>query len=71
MNILYLLVPLASLLALGAALAFVWSAKRGQLDDLVTPALRMLHDDEPIGVPRPGLPAASTRTPTHDETYGA
>lgn len=48
MSILYLLVPLATLLAGFAAAAFVWSARRGQLDDLVTPALRMLHDDEPL-----------------------
>jgi cbb3-type cytochrome oxidase maturation protein len=26
--------------------AFVWAARRGQYDDLDTPALRMLNDDE-------------------------
>jgi len=31
----------------GAAVAaFVWAANRGQFDDLDTPAVRMLHDDE-------------------------
>jgi cbb3-type cytochrome oxidase maturation protein len=46
MSILYLLVPLAIVLALLATIAFVWSARSGQLDDLVTPALRMLADDD-------------------------
>ena len=27
---------------------FVWAARRGQFDDLETPGLRMLHDDEPL-----------------------
>jgi cbb3-type cytochrome oxidase maturation protein len=47
MTIVYLLVPLALILAGAAVIAFVWSARQGQLDDLVTPAIRMLHDDEP------------------------
>lgn len=56
MSVLYLVLPLA-LLVVGAALyAFVWSARSGQMDDLDTPALRMLHDDDD-GAP----PAASTR----------
>ncbi len=55
MAIVYLLVPLALLLAGLAVAAFVWSARRGQLDDLVTPALRMLHDDDegPSAKPAP------------------
>lgn len=48
MTVIYLLVPLAMLLAGLAVAAFVWSARKGQLDDLVTPALRMLHDDDDI-----------------------
>lgn len=46
MSILFLLIPLAVLLAGAAVLAFVWSTSRGQFDDLETPALRMLHDDD-------------------------
>lgn len=45
MSVLYLVVPLALVLVLGAVWAFVWAAGRGQFDDLDTPALRMLHDD--------------------------
>lgn len=46
MNILLMLVPL-SLMLLGAAVwAFVWAVRRGQFDDLDTPALDILADDE-------------------------
>ena len=47
MSILLLLVPL-SLLLLGAAVwAFFWAVRRGQFDDLDTPALDILVDDAP------------------------
>ena len=47
MTILLLLIPL-SLLLLGAAVwAFAWAVRRGQFDDLDTPALDILCDDEP------------------------
>ena len=46
MNLLYLIFPLALLIAAGFVVAFVWSARRGQFDDLDTPAMRMLFDDE-------------------------
>ena len=45
MSVVYLVLPLALLLVGGAVLAFIWSAKSGQMDDLETPALRMLHDE--------------------------
>lgn len=46
MNILYLVVPLALLIVFVAVIAFVWAGRTGQFDDLETPALRVLHDDE-------------------------
>ncbi len=46
MNVLYFLIPLAMLLAIGAVLTFVWAVRRGQFDDLETPAIRILYDDE-------------------------
>lgn len=46
MNVLYLVVPLALVLASGAVLAFVWATRSGQFDDLDTPARRMLLDDD-------------------------
>ena len=47
MSVLQVLVPLMLLVAGSAVVAFVWAAKNGQLDDLDTPPLRMLGDDEP------------------------
>jgi cbb3-type cytochrome oxidase maturation protein len=46
MSVLYVVVPLALLIVAVAVGAFVWAAHRGQFDDLDTPAMRMLHDDE-------------------------
>ena len=48
MSVIYVVLPLALLLVLAAVLAFVWAARRGQFDDMDTPALRMLHDDDDI-----------------------
>ena len=44
MSVIFLVLPLALLIVGGAVLAFVWSAKSGQYDDLETPAVRVLHD---------------------------
>jgi cbb3-type cytochrome oxidase maturation protein len=46
MTILYVLVPLALLCGIGSVFAFLWAVRNGQLDDLETPALRMLTDDD-------------------------
>jgi cbb3-type cytochrome oxidase maturation protein len=45
-TVLYVLVPMALLLVAGAVAAFLWATGDGQLDDLETPPLRMLHDDD-------------------------
>jgi cbb3-type cytochrome oxidase maturation protein len=49
MSIVYLLAPLAFLLALGFVTAFLWGAANGQCDDLDTPAHRMLLENESDG----------------------
>lgn len=46
MSILYLLMPLAFLLAGGFLMAFILMSRRGQYDDLETPAHRILLDSE-------------------------
>ena len=46
MTVLYLLVPLALVLVGFAVLTFVWAVRDGQYDDLETPAVRVLFDDE-------------------------
>ena len=46
MNIVYVLVPLAILLGLGALGACIWAIRSGQFDDVETPAHRILLSDE-------------------------
>ncbi|MFI5451383.1 cbb3-type cytochrome oxidase assembly protein CcoS [Pedobacter sp. UC225_61] len=46
MNILYFLVGCSVIMALIFLGAFVWSLKNGQHDDVVTPGMRVLFDDE-------------------------
>ncbi len=46
MSVLFVVLPLAILVSGVAVLAFVWSVRRGQLDDLTTPAVRALEEDE-------------------------
>ena len=50
MSVIYIVLPLALFVILIAVLAYVWAAKRGQFDDLTTPAIRVLHDDAPVRV---------------------
>jgi len=46
MSVLFLVIPLALLASAAAVVAFIWAVNRGQLDDLITPAHRMLEDDQ-------------------------
>ncbi len=46
MTVLFVIMPLALLGAAAAVLAFVWSVRSGQLDDLDTPPRRILFDDK-------------------------
>jgi cbb3-type cytochrome oxidase maturation protein len=46
MSIIFIVLPLSLLIVGGAVVAFAWAARSGQLDDLDTPPLRMLEDDD-------------------------
>ena len=46
MNILYLLIPLGLLLLAAAVAAFFWAVRSGQFDDLETPAMSVVMDDD-------------------------
>lgn len=48
MEIIIILLPLALLLGLIFFLAFVWTLRKGQFDDLETPRFRILLDDKNI-----------------------
>ncbi len=63
MTILLLLIPL-SLMLLGIAIwAFFWAVRRGQFDDLDTPAIDILRDDPPPVSP----PTPSGETDTRED----
>ena len=46
MNVIWFLLPISIFLGLSFLIAFVWSVRKGQLDDMETPAYRILLDDE-------------------------
>lgn len=56
MSILLLLIPLSLMLLVAAAWAFIWAVRKGQFDDLDTPALDILVDDPPPPRPAPAPP---------------
>jgi cbb3-type cytochrome oxidase maturation protein len=45
-TILYVLIPLALLLLAAAVWAFFWAVGSGQFDDLDTPAVSVIMDDD-------------------------
>lgn len=46
MNILLMMIPMALLLGGSFVAAFIWAAKSGQFDDSITPAHRVLNDEQ-------------------------
>ena len=46
MSVLWIVLPLALILAGVAVAAFLWVVRSGQFDDLDTPAWRMIVDDD-------------------------
>lgn len=46
MNIIFFLIVLSLLVALGFLAAFFWAVRSGQYDDDYTPSVRMLFDDK-------------------------
>lgn len=63
MEILYLLVPLAVIIAGVIVWAFLWSIRSGQFDDLEGPAHRILMDEEKSARPVPDKPPARNKPP--------
>jgi cbb3-type cytochrome oxidase maturation protein len=46
MSAVYIALPFALLLALFFLAAFIWSVRSGQMDDLETPAVRLLGEED-------------------------
>lgn len=65
MIILLMLVPLSLMLLAFAIGAFVWAVRKGQFDDMDTPALDILRDDsrpEPSSFAEPDAPSRDVDT---------
>jgi cbb3-type cytochrome oxidase maturation protein len=52
MEILYLLIPIAVVVATIAVVFFIWTVRSGQYEDLDGPAHRILMDDDDPMIPR-------------------
>ncbi len=48
MNIMFLLIGVSLLAAFVFLFLFVWAVKKGQYDDIYTPSVRILFDDDVI-----------------------
>ena len=46
MSVIYLLISISIVVAIGFFMAFIRAVKKGQYDDDYTPSVRMLFDDE-------------------------
>ena len=66
MEILYLLIPLAVILAGVIVWAFLWSIRSGQFDDLEGPAHRILMDEDESPKPPAVKPPTSKNPPSDD-----
>ena len=66
MEILYLLVPLAVIIAGVIVWAFLWSIRSGQFDDLEGPAHRILMDEDDKPRPAPKREPGPVKNPPRD-----
>ncbi len=60
MSVVFVLLPISAVLAAAAVWAFVWAVRHGQLDDLDTPSVRMLHDTSDTSPKAPGRATPTT-----------
>lgn len=74
MSVIYIALPVSLVLVLAAVVAFVWSLRSGQFDDLETPSVRLLMEDENVeracARDEAGQPEAGSPEETVGEGYG-
>lgn len=46
MNVIFILIAVSLLVAIGFLISFIWSIRSGQYDDDYTPSVRILFEDE-------------------------
>ncbi len=52
MSVLFIIISLSVIIAIGFLFAFIWSVKSGQYEDDYTPSVRMLFDNELVNSER-------------------
>lgn len=48
MNVLYLTIIISSLMGAGFVVAFIWSVKTGQFEEIESNAITVLEEDKPL-----------------------
>ncbi|MBV2235209.1 MAG: cbb3-type cytochrome oxidase assembly protein CcoS [Sterolibacterium sp.] len=71
MEILYLLIPISVVLVFLIGIAFWWSLKTGQFDDLEGPGYRILMDDDRPAAPGDGGNEEAAETSHGDKGNGS
>jgi cbb3-type cytochrome oxidase maturation protein len=66
MESLWILIPLSLVIAIGIGAVFWWAVSGGQMDDLDSPAQRILIDDDsaPRQTQSPDAPSSASAKPT-------
>ena len=54
MNVIFLLIAVSLLVAIGFLVTFIWSIRAGQYEDDYTPSVRILFDDDVNVLPEDG-----------------
>ncbi len=60
MSVIYLLISISIVVAVGFLYAFLRAVKTGQYDDDYTPSVRMLFDDELVKISKKEIPSSKT-----------
>ncbi|MEO9593522.1 cbb3-type cytochrome oxidase assembly protein CcoS [Rhodopirellula bahusiensis] len=68
MSVLFIALPLALLLGAGGTIACIMCIRGGQYDDLESPAVRILIDDEPKHSQSKAAKTADPTQPSQDHT---
>ncbi len=71
MSAVFVLLPLALLIAGGMLALFIWAVRSGQYDDLDTPAMRVLFDEDALDRERRAGPADPAGPPPPGEERDA
>lgn len=70
MEALYMLIPIAIGVMVVVVIAFIYTVRSGQYDDLEGPAYRILLDDDDPLIPGHKTVESSHKPPSADETTG-